>query len=402
MINVPLLDTRLQNEPLRGELEAAMARVLDSGGFLLGPEVEALEAEVAALCECRHGVAMASGTDALLVALTAIGIGPGDEVLVPAFTFFATAGSVARLGAVPVFTDVCPVCFNLDLEDAARKITRQTRAILPVHLFGQAAEMDGIQELADQHGLEIIEDAAQAIGARYRDRPCGGIGRAGCLSFYPTKNLGGFGDGGMVVTNDDDLAARMRQLRNHGMEPRYVHHHVGGNYRLDALQGAMLRVKLPHLADYTSARQRHARQLIDGLAGLPGVEQARAADCGCALQQAAREAGSATRLVLPVAYPHNHHVWNQFTVRVPGGAARRDALRAHLATHGVASEIYYPLTLDQQPCFTDLPAHARDGLATAHRLATEVLSLPVFPELTAHQIEHLLTAVAGFVEGAAD
>lgn len=399
MINVPLLDTRLQNEPLRDELDAAVARVLDSGGYLLGPEVEALETEVAALCGCRHGVAMASGTDALLVALTALGIGPGDEVLVPAFTFFATAGSVARLGAVPVFTDVCPVCFNLDIADAERKITPRTRAIMPVHLFGQAAELDGIMELAGSHGLEVVEDAAQAIGARYRDRPCGSIGRAGCLSFYPTKNLGGFGDGGMVVTNDDDLAARMRQLRNHGMEPRYVHHQVGGNFRLDALQGAMLRVKLPRLGDYTAARQRHARQLIEGLAGLPGIDLARPDDCGCPRRQAMRETAAGTRLVLPVAYPHNDHVWNQFTVRVTGGPGRRDALRSHLADHGIASEIYYPLTLDQQPCFAGLPAHARAGLETSHRLATEVLSLPVFPELTAHQMEHMLTTVAGFVQG---
>lgn len=398
MTTVPLLDTRLQNEPLRAELDAAMARVVDSGGFLLGPEVEALEAEVAALCGCEHGVAVASGTDALLVALTAVGVGPGDEVLVPAFTFFATAGSVARLGAVPVFTDVCPVCFNLDLEDARAKITARTKAIIPVHLFGQAAGMDSIMTLAREHGLEVIEDAAQAIGAAYRGRPCGSIGRAGCLSFYPTKNLGGFGDGGMVVTNDAELAGIMRRLRNHGMEPRYLHHLLGGNYRLDALQAAMLRVKLPHLGHYTRARQRHAHQLTQAMLDLPGVAQARPEDCACAEAQRDHEQQQRRRLILPVAYPHNDHVWNQFTVRLTGGPDERDALKAHLAEHRVASEIYYPLTLDQQPCFANLPETSRRGLTVSHRLAREVLSLPVFPELTGEQMQHMIAVIAEFLE----
>ena len=249
-MKVPLLDVNAQNLPLEEELTATFTRVLRSGRFIMGPEVEALEAEVAEFVGARHGIGVASGTDAILVALMALDIGPGDEVLCPTFTFFATAGCISRTGAVPVFVDACPVCFNMDVGDAARKVTERTKAVIPVHLFGQSAEMDAVIALAGEHGLYVIEDGAQAIGSRYKGHGCGTIGEFGTYSFFPSKNLGGFGDGGMVVCNDDALAERARILRMHGSRPKYFHREVGGNFRLDPLQAALLRAKLGHLPVY--------------------------------------------------------------------------------------------------------------------------------------------------------
>ncbi len=363
---VPLLDLTRQNAALHGELTAAFERVLQSGHFILGPEVEALEAEAARLLGARHAIAVSSGTDAILVALMALGLGPGDEVICPAFTFFATAGCVARVGATPGFADVDPVTFNLDPADAARRVSPRTRAISPVHLFGQSAEMDPLLALARERRLTVIEDAAQAFGARHHGRACGTFGDLGAFSFFPSKNLGGFGDGGLVVTDRDDLATKVRLLRAHGAKPKYYHAVVGGNFRLDALQAALLRVKLPHLPAYSEARRRNAAVYDTELGRLPDVART------------GTPAASTARLVLPAGLPGNEHIWNQYTLRVPG-PGRRDALRQHLAACGIGTEIYYPLPLHRQACFARL---AHPPLPVAERLAAEVLSLPVFPELT--------------------
>ncbi len=286
---VPLLDVNAQNHPLEPEFLAAFQRVFRTGVFIMGPEITALESECAALLKTKHSMGVSSGTDALLVALMALGIGPGDEVLCPAFTFFATAGCVSRLGAVPVFTDVCPVSFNMDMKDARRKITARTRAIVPVHLFGQSADMDTVLALAKEHNLVVIEDAAQAIGATYKGRCCGTMGEFGAYSFFPSKNLGGLGDSGLVSTNDDALADRAHSLRNHGMQPKYYHAHIGGNFRMDALQAALLRPKFPHYAAYTTGRQANAAYYTKQLLKLPGVVQANLSHRGDtkATQQAA-------------------------------------------------------------------------------------------------------------------
>ncbi len=391
-MNVNLLDLKAQNGALEPELHEAFLRVLRSGHFILGPEVDRFERALAEFTGAKHALGVSSGTDAILVALMALGIGPGDEVLCPSFTFFATAGCVSRVGATPVFVDSCPVCFNLDVRDAARRITPRTKAIIPVHLFGQAAEMDGVHELARQHGLRVIEDAAQAMGATYRGKQVGTLSDFGTISFFPTKNLGALGDAGAVLTNDTALFERARILRVHGMEPKYYHQVVGGNFRLDALQAAMLSVKLPRFDGYTAARRRNAALYTERLAKLPGVETARAQDCGCA---SASATNTTAKIILPVAYPHNGHIWNQYTLRVIG-AGRRDALRAHLTARGVGSEIYYPLPLHEQVCFGVLE-HQPEDFPWAHRLAGEVISLPIYPELPAEQIEQVCAAIAEFL-----
>jgi dTDP-4-amino-4,6-dideoxygalactose transaminase len=394
-MKVPLLDVNAQNLPIEAELKEAFERVLHSGRFILGDEVEAFEAACAKLVGTTQAVAVSSGTDALLVSLMALGIGPGDEVLVPSFTFFATAGGVARTGATPVFVDVCPVCFNIDATKAAAKVTERTKAIIPVHLFGQAADMDALMTLAGKHDLKVIEDAAQSFGARHRACYCGSIGDVGCFSFFPSKNLGGFGDGGMVTTSDDALAERIRQLRNHGMHPKYRHPHVGGNFRMDSLQCALLRVKLHHYPDYATGRRNNARCYTERLCELPGVVVADPEHCKCPSAQAeALEAADAS-VVLPVAYPHNEHIWNQYTLRVLGG--RRDALCEHLAGAGIGCEIYYPVTMDQQECFADTPEASRSDCEVAHQLAAEVLSIPVYPELSDPQKDAVIAAIAGFL-----
>lgn len=364
---VPLLDLNRQNAALHGELTAAFDRVLRSGHFILGDEVEAFEREAAAALGAPHALAVSSGTDALLVALMALDLAPGDEVICPSFTFFATAGCIARAGAKPVFADVEAGSFNLDPADVARRIGPRTKAIMPVHLFGQGADLEPILALAQKHGLAVIEDAAQALGARHRGRACGTWGDFGTYSFFPSKNLGGFGDGGLVATNRDDLAEKIRLLRTHGARPKYYHRAIGGNFRLDALQCALLRVKLPHLPAYCAARRRNAEFYTAQLRGLPG-------------------------LVLPAVAPHNEHIWNQYTLRVPG-AGRRDALRAHLAAAGIGHEIYYPLPLHRQACFAHLPAVS---LPVSERLAEEVVSLPIFPELRDDEREAVVAAVRSF------
>jgi len=392
-MNVNLLDLKPQNSALEPELQEAFMRVLRSGHFILGPEVDKFERALAEFTGAKHALGVSSGTDAILVALMALGIGPGDEVLCPSFTFFATAGCVARVGATPVFVDSCPVCFNLDVLDAARRITARTKAIIPVHLFGQSAEMDGVLELARQHGLRVVEDAAQAMGATYRGKQVGTIGDFGTISFFPTKNLGALGDAGAVLTNDTALFEKAKILRMHGMEPKYYHQIVGGNFRLDALQAAMLSVKLPHFNGYSEKRRRNAALYTERLAQLPGAKIACEENCGCGKAVAY---GTKARLVLPVPYSHNGHIWNQYTLRVIG-AGRRDALRAHLTAHGVGSEIYYPLPLHEQACFAHL-GYKPEDFPWAHRLAGEVISLPIYPEIPAEQIEQVCAVIAEFLK----
>lgn len=365
---VPLLDLTRQHAPLEDAFKAAFERVLRSNRFVLGPDVAELEREMAAYCDCGYGIGVSSGTDALLVAMMALGIGPGDEVLCPAFTFFGTAGSIARLGAVPVWVDVLPDTYNLDLADALDKVSERTRAIMPVHLFGQAAEMECVQAFARKFGIEIIEDVAQAVGATCDGRKVGGFGAFGALSFYPTKNLGGFGDGGMLVTNNPELAEKAIRLRNHGMNPKYYHSLVGGNFRLDSLQAALLRVKLPHLDGYHAARRRHAEAYNTGLEGHAGV--------------------SRTRVI-----PQAESVWNQYTLRIHRG--RRDAFREQLAEKGIGTEIYYPLGLQDQECFEGIGIGG-ETLTVTPMLAEEVVSLPCFPEMTDGEREEVLKAVWDF------
>ncbi|MBB5033282.1 DegT/DnrJ/EryC1/StrS family aminotransferase [Prosthecobacter vanneervenii] len=388
---VPLLDVNAQNLPLESELQAAFTQVLHHGRFIMGPEMETFEKEVAEMVGVKHALSVSSGTDALLLALMALDIKAGDEVLCPAFTFFATAGAVSRLGAVPVFTDVCPICFNLDVNDARKKITAKTKAIIPVHLFGQCADMIPILALAKEHGLKVIEDAAQSIGARYRGTSSGTMGDFGTYSFFPSKNLGGFGDGGMLVTNDDGLAEYARVLRVHGGKPKYYHHYVGGNFRMDTLQCALLSVKLKRYAQYTADRQRNAAHYISELTKLPGVVQADPAHCKCVTSQDEWLVAQDAKIVLPVSYAHNEHIWNQFTIRVLGG--RRDSLRDHLVSKKIGCDIYYPVTLDQQKCFADLPAASLSGCEVAHRVAGEVLSIPIYGELTEAQRLEVVAAI---------
>ena len=353
---------------------AALGRVWDGGAFVLGPEVTELEKNLAAYCQAKHAVGCASGSDALLLALMAIGIQPGDEVILPSFTFFATASAVTRLEAKPVFADIDPLTFNLDPNSVASLITTSTRAILPVHLFGQAAQMDAFNSLTEAAGIPVIEDAAQAIGAELHGRRVGAIGQIGCFSFYPTKNLGGAGDGGMLTTSSDELADRLRLLRNHGMRPRYYHNVVGVNSRLDSFQAAVLNVKLPHLDTWCDQRAANARRYDE-------------------LFAAARLDGI---LGLPQTAPGRRHVWNQYVVRVLDG--QRDALRQSLTEAKIGTEIYYPLGLHQQDCFRYL-GYATGDLPETERAAAEVLALPIFPELTAEEQETVVWQMAAFFHG---
>ena len=371
---VPLLDVERQNGPLRPQIDAAIAEVCDSGRFVHGLDCQKLEAAVADYCGTQHAVGCASGSDALLLALLIHGIGQGDEVLLPSFTFFATAGAVWRLGARPVFVDIDPATFNLDPAALEAKITPETKAILPVHLFGQCADMTAIGTIAQAHHLVVIEDAAQAIGAEHDGRRAGSLGDLGCFSFYPTKNLGGFGDGGMITTNDERVADSLRVLRDHGQHPQYYHRTVGVNSRLDTLQAAVLRVKLAHLETWTAQRRTNARRYGELFA----------------------QSGLDAVLGLPADAAKHRHVWNQYTVRVPEG--RRDALRADLASTAIGSAVYYPVPLHRQECFASL-GYAEGSLPETETAAGEVLSLPIFPELTEAEQCTVVDQIAHFYEG---
>ncbi|MDQ5852103.1 MAG: DegT/DnrJ/EryC1/StrS family aminotransferase [Chloroflexota bacterium] len=379
---VPLLDLKAQYAAIRDEIQAALNRVVESQHFILGPEVEALEQEIADYCRCAYGIGVSSGTDALLACLMAIDLKPGDEVITTPYTFFATAGAVARLGARPVFVDIDPATYNLAPAAIERAITHRTRAIIPVHLYGQMAEMDPIMEVARRHDLYVIEDAAQAIGAEYRGRRAGSIGHFGCFSFFPSKNLGGFGDGGMVTTNDPDLADRIKLLRNHGYRPKYHNKVVGGNFRLDAIQAAVLRVKLKYLDSWTEARQRNAatyRRLF--------IEAGLAVPTGSLPDNLE----STHQIVLPWESEHGRHIYNQFVIRV----GRRDALLAHLKERQIGCEIYYPVPMHLQECFAELPYRTGD-FPIAERAAAETLALPIYPELTEEMQTIVVGAIADF------
>jgi dTDP-4-amino-4,6-dideoxygalactose transaminase len=392
---VPLLDLNAQNLALEGQLKAAFERVLRSGQFILGPEVEKLEEAIATLVGSRHAIGVSSGTDGILLALMALGIGPGDEVICPSFTFFATAGCISRAGANPVFTDSCPTCFNMDVADAGRKVTPRTKAIMPVHLFGQSADMDAVMALAKKHGLPVIEDAAQSMGAATRGRKLGTIGTFGMFSLFPSKNLGGFGDGGILVTDDDELAVRARMLRAHGARPKYFHKFVGGNFRLDPLQAALLSVKLPHYDEYTRRRRENAAYYSSKLAAIPGIAASSFAESLCFPAPDAAAPRDA-RILMPRAYPHNEHIWNQFTLRVLG-SGQRDGLRSALTAKKIGTEIYYPVPMHKQECFSNL-ASSRVALPGAERLAGEALSIPIYPELTRAQQDEVIGAIAAFLE----
>jgi dTDP-4-amino-4,6-dideoxygalactose transaminase len=378
-MQVPLLDLTRQNLPIEAELEAAFRRLLHSGQFILGEEVARFEEAAARTAGAAHAIGVSSGTDAILLALMALGVGPGDEVICPSFTFFATAGCIARVGARPVFADSCPECFNLDPASFESLITERTKAVIPVHLFGQAADLDPIVEIARRRGIHVIEDAAQAFGAEYRGRPVGAFGAFGTVSFFPTKNLGGLGDGGLLVTDDAALAEKARLLRNHGQHPKYYHAMIGGNFRLDAMQAAFLAVKLPRLPEYTRLRQRNAAYYNAELADVRN--------------------GTRVRVLTPGTHPDRNHIVNQYTLRVQAGEQwsggnPRDALRQHLAGQGIASEIYYPVPLHRQECFQ--PWGPYGELPVAEAFAREVISLPVYPELREDERAAVAKAVREF------
>ena len=385
---IPMLDLRAQFESIEPEIRAALDEVLTSQQFVLGPQGSALEEEVAQICGTRYGIGVASGTEALELALHACGVGAGDEVIVPAFTFIATGSAVSALGARPVFADIEHGSFNLDPDEIEIRITPRTRAIVVVHLFGLAADMDPILALAAKHGIPVIEDNAQSLGAGYQGRKTGSMGRLGCLSFYPSKNLGAYGDAGMIVTQDEKLATRLRALRNHGQTGHYVSTERGWNSRLDELQAAILRVKLRHLADWTAKRQAHARSYDSLLRDLPGI-------------------------TLPRVPAGREHVYYLYTLRVSGrnsgraagskagqdhGAIPSDVIQKRLAERGVASMVYYPVPLHLQPLYASLGGKPGD-LRVSERASREVLSIPLYPELTQAQIEHVAESLRAALQG---
>jgi len=387
-MQVPLLDLRPQYRPLASEIQSAIERVCASQAFILGPAVKELEASIAGYSQCRFGIGVSSGTDALLLALMALEIGPGDAVITSPFTFFATAGTIARVGAVPLFCDIDPVSFNLspaavksfihkncerrDNQLMTRKGER-VKAIMPVHLYGQVADMPALMDIAQANGLRVVEDAAQAIGAEDpRKRRACSYGDVGCLSFFPTKNLGAFGDAGMCVANDPALAERMEVLRVHGGKPKYFHSFIGGNFRIDELQAAVLNVKFKRLDEWSAARQRNAAFYDAAFSR---------ADLGRAVQT-------------PTAAKGGRHIYNQYVIR----ARDRDLLRQHLTGHGVGSEIYYPVPLHLQKCFAYL-GHKQGEFPHSERAAEETLALPIYPELSETQLQYVVDTIAGFYRG---
>ncbi|HEY0376094.1 MAG TPA: DegT/DnrJ/EryC1/StrS family aminotransferase [Pyrinomonadaceae bacterium] len=370
-MKVPLLDLRAQYEPLKEEMQEAVRRVLDSQQFILGPDVAALEEEIARYTGARHAVACASGSDALLLALMALDIRSGDEVVTTPYSFFATAAAIARVGARPVFVDVEPATYNLDVSKIEAAVTERTRAVMPVHLYGQCAEMDALTEISLRHNLPIIEDAAQAIGAEDGGGRAGAMGSIGCFSFYPSKNLGAAGDAGMMTTNDDALADRLRSLRVHGSRTKYQHELLGVNSRLDSLQAAVLRVKLPHLDSWSDARRANAERY----------------------DRLFEDAGLTEEVGLPFVREHVRHIFNQYVVRVRDG--RRDALAEHLKQSGIGTDIYYPIPLHLQTCFNYL-GHNEGDFPEAERAARESLALPVYPELTAKQQGYVVEMIREF------
>lgn len=373
-MEVPLLDLQAQYATIRDEIRPVVDQVLESQRFILGPEVEAFEREVAHYCGTSRAIGVSSGTDALLIALMAAKIGNGDEVITTPYTFFATAGSISRVGAAPVFVDIDPQTYNINPALIEEKITAKTRAIIPVHLYGQCADMTPILELAEKHGLLVIEDAAQAIGAEYGGMPdgksyrAGNMGTCGCFSFFPSKNLGGFGDGGMVTTNDEAFARRIKDLRTHGGKDKYRNYLIGMNGRLDALQAAILRVKLRHLDQWSQARRAHAQYYDEAFREFEPVQT-------------------------PYTKPGNAHIYNQYVLRVP----QRDALQEYLNAHRIGNAIYYPIPLHLQECYAQL-GHVVGEFPESERAARETISIPVYPELTQEQQDYVITMIKKFYQ----
>ena len=376
--NVPLLDVNRDNQPHREEFIQAITSVIDSGRFLFGPDVSSLESEIAEYCQVENAIGCASGSEALLLSLMALDIQPGDEVIVPSFTFFASVSCITRLGATPVFVDICPDTFNVDPSCIAQAITPRTKAIIPVHLFGQCAQLDLICQIANQFDIPVIEDAAQAIGAAYHSRPAGSWGAVGCFSFYPTKNLGAMGDAGMITAGDAAMADRLRLLAGHGMRPRYYHQVIGINSRIDSFQAAVLRVKLKHLTDVIESRSRIAARYMElfDSANLVAADQ----------------------VTLPTVDPNAFHVWNQFGIRI--GEDRRDALRSYMADNGVGSEIYYPVPMHRQQCFEYLNVDS-SSLPETNRASREILNLPIFPSLSESEQDRVVETICGFYQAGA-
>ncbi|MEO8036791.1 MAG: DegT/DnrJ/EryC1/StrS family aminotransferase [Acidobacteriota bacterium] len=374
---IPLLDLKLQYATIKDEVLRVTEEIYEAQAFILGKRVDDFERDFAVYCQSKYAIGLSSGTDALLIALMVLGVGAGDEVIVPAYSFFATAGVVHRLGATPVFADIDLVDYNLDPARVEERITSRTKAIMPVHLYGQTAPMDAIMALAKKRGMAVVEDAAQAVGAEDRGRRAGSIGTIGAFSFFPSKNLGAFGDAGAVTTQDAELAAKLTDYRVHGMRPKYYHHSVGGNFRIDALQAAILHVKLAHLESWTEGRRRNAATYGKLFA---------ASNIG-------------DKVVLPSEMPGRRHVFNQYIVRFPEGAATRDRVMAHLKERGIGCEIYYPVTLPDQECFRDVPG-ARDPYPSSAAAAAQTLAIPIFPELTSAQLEEVVREIGASVRAA--
>lgn len=381
MVTVPLLDLGPQNEALAPAYESTFKEVMKSNAFIMGPRLEAFEKSCAEFLNVKHALGVSSGTDALLLPLMALGIGPGDEVLLPAFTFFATAGSVVRLGATPVWVDVEAHTFNINLADAEKKVGAKTKAIMPVYLFGQSCDLVRLRQFADSHKLFLIEDAAQSMGARWQGHPTMSVGDFGATSFFPSKNLGGFGDSGLVTTQDDALAEKARILRVHGMQPKYFHKYVGANFRMDPLQAALLHVKLPHLPKYNCDRAGNALFYHKALSTVKGI----------ALN--GPDAPGDAKILLPQDFS-DEGIWNQFTLRVLNG--KRDALKQFLTERKIGCEIYYPVPLHRQECFKGI-GRGGDYAPVAEKIAQEVLSIPVFPELAENQRAWVAESLAAFV-----
>ena len=376
-MGVPLLDLKGHHEPLHKEIMAALEQTFHSQAFILGPEVGKLEERVAAYCQARYGIGVTSGTDALLIALMALGVGPGDEVITTPYSFFATAGAVARLGAKPVLADIDPRSFNIDPGRIEKTVTQKTKAIIPVHLYGQSADMGPIMDIANRRKLAVIEDAAQAIGTEYNDsRRVGGLGTIGCFSFFPSKNLGCLGDGGMAVTNDPDLAERMRVLRVHGSKPKYYHTLIGGNFRLDTIQAAVLNVKLNYLDSWTKRRQENAER-YEVLFRQSGLVQKSKVELPAAVY---RDSGV-----------KHYHIYNQFVLRVE----RRDDLMAYLRQKEIGAEIYYPVPFHLQECFRYL-GYKQGDFQESERAAGETVAIPIYPELTSAQQTEVVEGIAAF------
>lgn len=385
---VPMLDLKAQYASMKVEIDRAISEVMEAQHFILGRWVEECEKAIAEYCRCAHAVGVSSGTDALLICLMAEGIGPGDEVITSPYTFFATAGVIARVGARPVFVDIDPTTYNLSPALISSKVTPKTRAIIPVHLFGQMAEMDAIGEVARKHDLIMIEDAAQAIGAEHNHHRAGSVGKYGCLSFFPSKNLGAAGDGGMVVTNDGTRAEKLMCLRAHGSKPKYHHKMIGGNFRLDTLQAAIVSTKLAHLDAWTTARQRNAERYLHLFeeAGLLLEDGRQLAADGSA-------ADDERQIALP-AISTNRHIFNQYIIRVP----QRDRLRTYLHAQGVATEVYYPVPMHLQECFSYL-GYSRGEFPESEKAAQQTLALPIYPELSEEQAHHIVHCIKEFFSG---